>query len=566
MRPLLLLLLLTSSVWADPAADALLEELRRRAPDKLFVMRENEDPASPIVALYGDLADPDPDARKSVDTWLAKFGPVLGYPAAKLPSELMLDVFQSAGPGRSTLFMPYKDKHIWTGGTVGFHFDKDHRMVAATNRYRPMGRIGAFNFSAVLAVMAALGELQKKAEIHLNGDGKVYRFLSEQDDGSLKPVYKVEVTAGAQRVPYTILVGAGGEVLCRKLGGDRFDAAGKTHDGYPVSVDGLDHVLPKLRDAMKPNKYWTLDGDHFISKTTSFFPAISKKGRFDFPSHFEIDFQGKKKKFNDARYLETSMYYHLMYAHDQARDMGATEVDRPWEEGKTDLPLLSYNAWQQPDFFEEGSPTIDNAYYSAAEKGLFFGWWQPGQDFRHPAADPSVIYHEYGHYVLDRLNGYYRFSDTPQEIGDTGAISEGFADFFAAQLAGGSTTAEIYMEKERRSPSLTPDYCNLVPIYDGSDGECDSDKGKTEIHDAGNLFSGLALRLVQPGPAQLGRNEKESVSRIFEAMRNAVPCTFRTFALSVMAVEMRHGDHAKLPRLVELFREAGLFKTCGRTP
>lgn len=572
MRALLTLLLIVcvQTVRADPTEVELLDALKKRAPDKFVALRQNEKADAPIVGLFGDLADAPADGKQmhGVRDFVQTYGSLLGYPAGGWPAEFSVpDFISPTGGSLSLVFVPNKDGKIWPGGAVGFHFDRDKKLVAVTSRYKKMGAVGAGNLDAAAAVQKALESLRQKHTVELSSDGVLWQFLGEADDGSLKPLYRVEVVVGEGGVPVQVLLDASGTVLCTRAGGHRFDADGLAYDGYPVTADNLREPMKRLDDVLSGRKHYPLVGEVFRAKSSAYNKARSTNGHFEFPTSFVMTFDsGTKRRLSHPRYLETSMYFHLMQAYDKAMALGAKELDVPFEDGSTAKPVITFDPWTRPDDMDRGS-TVDNAYYKHADKGMHFAWYNPSYEFRQAAADPSVIYHEYGHAVHYRLNPFWTgVTFTPQELGDSGAIGEGFADYFSMLVSGGSSTAEIFLgSKDARHASLTPDYCHLVPIYDSADVECNVEKGgTTEIHPAGQLFSGLAMRLTQSGKEQLGKDEAESATRVFEAMRITFPTTFRQWALSVMAVQMRSGDATKLPALVALWREAGLFKECGK--
>ena len=67
--------------------------------------------------------------------------------------------------------------------------------------------------------------------------------------------------------------------------------------------------------------------------------------------------------------------------------------------------------------------TVDNAFYSPSEQRVYMG---VGSNGIHEGEDASGILHEYGHALLDAVNGNLLTG------GDIGAYHEGFGDIFAA--------------------------------------------------------------------------------------------------------------------------------------
>lgn len=569
MRRAILCLALVSSVFAQTKPDepTMLEELKKRAPDRFLVVRQDERADAPIQAVFGDLADP-PAAGENKTTPFAKFmvryRALLGFPDdAPIGDLASSPVGSEHGAGFTKVFMPSKDGFDWPGGSVSFSCDKDGRLVAVVGRHKPMGAVaggGVTVQAAIEKAIEAASKLKGGQKVALSSSGIVLQVLAEQDDGSLKKVYRVELVVGESETPVNALIGADGTVLCIGRGGHSFDAVGKGYDGYPVVVDNIDHPLVRLDDAVAGSKHPPLQGELFVAQSSAYHKAKATRGRFDFPKDFVFTFDsGTRRRLSHPRYLEVSMYYHLMQAYEFAKKAGVTELDEPFEEGSTEKPVITFDPWTRPNVFDGMK---DNAAYRHSDKTMKFAWYNPGSEFRQAAADASVIYHEYGHAIHWRLNGYWPIGFTPEEKGDAGAIGEGFGDYVSMLVSSGSSVMEIFGGSARaRHAKLTPNYCQLVPIYDNADEECKT-PANTEIHDAGPLFSGLAMRLTQSGAEQLGKDEIESASRVFEAVRITFPTTFRRFALAVMSVQMRHGDAAKLPKLMALWQEAGLFKKC----
>lgn len=569
MRRTILCLALVSSVFAQTKPDepTMLEELKKRAPDTFFVVRQDERADAPIQAVFGDLADPPAAGEKAempMVRFMVRYRALLGFPDADPIGDLSEVLIRSSnGAGRTQVWLPEKDGFYWPGGSVSFHYDKDGRLVGVVGRYKAMGAVAGGSASIPSVIEKAIEEasrLKGGQKVALSSDGTIMQLLAEQADGSLKKIYRIELIVGEDETAVKAILAADGSVICIGRGGHSFDAAGKGYDGYPVVVDQVEHRLPRLDDAVAGFKHPPLQGEVFVARSSAYYKAKGTKGRFDFPKDFVYTFDsGTKRRLSHPRYLETSMYAHLMQAYEFAKKAGVNELDEPFEKGSTEKPILTFDPWSRPNV-KDG--VKNNAVYRDSDHSMRFAWYNPVWDFRQTAADASVIYHEYGHAVHYRLNPYWVWNYTPEERGDSGAIGEGFGDYFSMLVSGGSTVMEVLAgSAEVRKGRLDPNYCQILPIYDDADEECKVD-GTTEIHPAGQLFSGLAMRLTQSGPEQLGKDEVESAARVFEAVRLCLPTTFRRFALAVMAVQMRHGDAAKLPKLMALWQEAGLFKKC----
>ncbi|KAA3618275.1 MAG: T9SS C-terminal target domain-containing protein [Calditrichaeota bacterium] len=77
----------------------------------------------------------------------------------------------------------------------------------------------------------------------------------------------------------------------------------------------------------------------------------------------------------------------------------------------------------------------DNAYFDAETSVLRFGQTLTG-DYFDFAKSNDMIYHEYTHFIIYNISGIYGFND------EKGAMSEGYADYFACSFTDDSNWAE----------------------------------------------------------------------------------------------------------------------------
>lgn len=529
-----------------------MRELSARDAAAFRVMRETTAADAPIVGVFGNLADPGPKFLETIATFVKRYGMLLGFPAGTMPPELDVRAGSMATGGGTAVMFPVKNGVGWIGGAIGFHFDRDQRLVGVTGRYNTALPATLGSSDAGAAVRRGLAEIGKKFPgAYLSSDGVVHEYLRRKG-GALETVYDVRVSVDDSEQPRRVRLGPDGELLSEEPGGEYFDADGIVIDGYPARSFRRGAV-PKIRDAYSGKRRFPLDGDLAKGESSAFYRAMATKGHFDFPETFVMTFtSGKKRRLSHPRMLETTVYHHLMRAYEKAVELGATEV--------ADAPT-TFDPWQRPRWTrEEGwGSTVDNAYYSKGDDSFHFDWYTPGYDFRHPAADPSVIYHEFGHFVHWRLNRYWDLVEDALTNGDAGAISEGFGDYFSMLLTGEATVAGVYFGSGNgRTPSLTPGYCELMPIYQkGATGVFFPAGAKTEIHDAAPFFAGICRELSSNGA--LG---DKPAARVFEALRITIPATFKSFALALVAVQMRLGDASKVPLALDVFERAGIFKPC----
>ena len=147
--------------------------------------------------------------------------------------------------------------------------------------------------------------------------------------------------------------------------------------------------------------------------------------------------------------VEESAYYHV----DRIRQYFLRGA--PFNITPTPVPM---------DVFVRDGP-YGNA--SAGPSGLFFG--DGGQDF---ALCADVVYHEYTHRIVDRV---YTIAGVPLPYtGQSGAMNEGWADYFAATFTNDPSLGEFCMAPRELD---TPNYRFPVDIVN-------------EVHDDGRIFAG----------------------------------------------------------------------------
>jgi hypothetical protein len=130
------------------------------------------------------------------------------------------------------------------------------------------------------------------------------------------------------------------------------------------------------------------------------------------------------RKFNygedDARVTEAMAYYHINIVHDRWASFGFKGLNAR-------APIfVNISAF-------DGGPGFDNAYYRRAQKfrtGIYvFGG---GDQNNNNGLDAEILYHEYGHGVLDHINpGFLEARDSNYPL----ALHEAFGDISAAAIS-----------------------------------------------------------------------------------------------------------------------------------
>ncbi len=125
---------------------------------------------------------------------------------------------------------------------------------------------------------------------------------------------------------------------------------------------------------------------------------------------------------NDPKVEEAMGYFHINAVHDRWRSVGFRGLDRR-------LPIFVNVAGT------DGGPGLDNSLYSRNRKFRKTGFlgFGAGDQFENAALDAEIVYHEYGHAVLDKLRP--EFLDSTESVYPL-SLHEAVGDISAAALSG----------------------------------------------------------------------------------------------------------------------------------
>ena len=238
------------------------------------------------------------------------------------------------------------------------------------------------------------------------------------------------------------------------------------------------------------------------------------------------DVPGDPESRSDA-FSEVSMYYHATRAYEMFR----TLQGNPTAQVVSDKPLRTISNLQLPpgaskgDFQSAGDPNkpldpFSNAFFAPAGGGLgqlfqsLYGfnagamWFGQGpkRDFSY---DGDVVYHEFGHAVVDatlQLGGWTL--DAWGAIDAPGGMNEGLADYFSAALSGDGKVGEYASQDFDATRSAIRDLANQ--------NTCTGTM-VSEVHQDSTFFSG-GLWAVRQGLAAGDRTKFDAA--IYKAMRS----------------------------------------------
>jgi Zn-dependent metalloprotease len=185
--------------------------------------------------------------------------------------------------------------------------------------------------------------------------------------------------------------------------------------------------------------------------------------------------------------------------------------------------------------FVHAGDAMDNAYYDPATGGLYFGDGGGRERMNDLAREAAVVYHEYTHVVLDRINPHLKGDEAD-------ALHEGYADYFACSMTDDAQIGE-WVVARRGEPHLR----------DLSNGKTYPHDLKGEAHADGEIWSGACWNLR----TKLGKRKADSL--VYESM-HFLPefASFMDAATGLVQADenMFSGRHRK--RIAGVFAKRGL--------
>lgn len=178
-----------------------------------------------------------------------------------------------------------------------------------------------------------------------------------------------------------------------------YEGKGSTYVSHPLKCDVTVEPLPDLVDGTLRGKFADIHNDETSN-------AISSAGEFIHPTH-------------NLHFNEAMMYYLVNRVHAFYSAMGFARLD---------LPLKAVVRYKV---------LYDNAFFSVLENAMYFG---DGYKFNDLAREESVCFHEYAHAARNQIVKL-------KYEGESGAIDEGQADYFAASLSEDPVVGEFVVNK-----------------------------------------------------------------------------------------------------------------------
>lgn len=365
-------------------------------------------------AVYGTLSDPMAVSEASARQFLSGHALLLKVDATLAGFTLV--GLRETPMGRVFAFeQAFQGVPVY-GAEVKVHFNRNGRVVGLTNTSVPAIEVGLLSptLGAEQAVEKARGQVPPAAAVEPDGDelpGPSTKLVIYAETGT--PVLAWEVTLPTPGPTWHVFVHAHtGKVMAPARDLNRY----ATGIGQVFLVNAIvatrDNSLRDKKDAASavPSSAYRsvtlmgltgtgyLDGTYASSKGTK---------RRAFSSSHTFIFDRSTNGFS-----ETMGYYSLDYAQRYIQSLGFAAVNN------------------RQQVFRVDRYTKDNSYYAPSTHTITYG--TGGVD---DAEDAEVMWHEYGHSILDDQVPGFGLS------AEAGAMGEGFGDYWAgslgAQLSGG---------------------------------------------------------------------------------------------------------------------------------
>ena len=259
----------------------------------------------------------------------------------------------------------------------------------------------SFVLSNAQAVAKAMSNL-KTSESTLRGDVSAEKAYLPLRSGS-PAVWIIRIPASKPLGDWELHVNAlTGEIVSRKNHLQFLDTGSATvYKTNPLICD------PEVVKLVNMNDKDALEGPYCKAINDDVDNASEDDGEY----HYSID---------DTHFDEAMVFYHINKIHDYFKDVhDFNELDKPMK------ATVHYGE------------DYDNAYYSPWSGGFAFG---DGNKLNDLAREASVIYHEYTHAVTGTIQSLVY-------SGESGAINEGYSDYFGCVLTNDSKIGEWAMNK-----------------------------------------------------------------------------------------------------------------------
>jgi Zn-dependent metalloprotease len=307
---------------------------------------------------------------------------------------------------------------VWGGGLT-LHLDADGRVLMVNGSFFPRVHLDApVRLPAGDAAQLALAEVGDDAPLLAEPEVAlgVYPRLRV-----FRPAYRVRLATAAPADWECYVDAATGAVLEANNRGREVDGTGLVVEENPWVTPGV--VLRPFVNLDGGGYLKGLYADVWVFDRYERGSYYRRKGAYSATNAFEATPES-------PQFDEQMLYFHVNRVHDWFKSRFAFT--------RRDSPLAVHAHW--PTIGSNGQILpYNNAYFSPFQQGLYFGdgTGTSRGGLNSLARDADVIYHEYGHAVVDRITELGRW---PNDFG--AALNEAYADYFSGTINGNPIEGE----------------------------------------------------------------------------------------------------------------------------
>lgn len=435
-----LLLPLLTLLWSPHAADGASVELLRASGPRAHFVHDRDDNLR--LGTHLDLAVDGDSPESIVDEFLERFPDDFPTPEGMSAQTIAWHLGSLQVVRRTWTWQDMPVEHL----SLTLHQDARGHIVVFSTEGLSLGAGRPAN--PVIQERDAQARAWSWAE-NVPGFVPIHAIAAigpEVSREGLRLVWQVRLEGETPGIPIDVrLDAASGEFLSILPAAVDFsttsrEARGKVFaDSY---LDGVtvDAVLPDLDDSeYLTGAYadvWQFDPPGSYAQTA--IPTSNSGDRYDYPPTEEYTSSGPSTATQTDAFAEVMMYYHLNQIHQYFNARGYYNDDPLTGIDRSMGAIVNYRS---------AMGYYDNAYYSpasiASSGQIVFGQGE-ATDFSY---DSSVIYHEYGHAVVDGSSKYlfYCANDIYGSDCTQGGLNEGSADYFSASFRGDPDVGDYAM-------------------------------------------------------------------------------------------------------------------------
>jgi len=362
-----------------------------------------------VNSLRGNLSDTlTGDLDKASRDFLRTHPSLLNIPTHRGADDMVKLISQEEAAGGTHLSYQMRlDGVRVLESNVDLHIGKDKTLQLVNGSFPQMKEVtNQISIGRIEALAASKRALGAKS---LRATPKAELVIVPQNDGTGLMAYEVKMASTEPLGDYEILINAETGKEISRINNmvfaepvpaeEKITGKGTVYQNHPLISALTSEVLPHLDGHALVGKYAKI-----VNEDTT--GATNEKDEYVYDP-------------NDTHFDEVQMYYFINKVHDFYAAMGFKKLDFP-------IKATVHKG-----------DKYDNAYFSPMENAMAFG---DGNKLNDLSKEETVCWHEYSHAAIAQIQSL-------KYAGESGAINEGQADYFACSLSNDPKLGEWAMKK-----------------------------------------------------------------------------------------------------------------------